>query len=64
MDPLITKEAPAAEEIVQLLKCASERTDVHTIDATAGNQDEITPTSVLALTVMIPVKMQVKILID
>ena len=63
MDPLMTKEAPAAEEIVQLLKCASERTDVHTIDATAGNQD-ITPTSVLALTVMIPVKMQVKILID
>ena len=36
--PIMTKEAPAAEEIIQLLKCNSERTDVHTIDATAGNQ--------------------------
>ena len=34
----MTKEEPAAEEIIQLLKCDSERTDVHTIDATAGNQ--------------------------
>ena len=57
--PVMTKEAPAPEEIVQLLKWSSERTDAHTIDATAG----ITPTSVLAVTVMIPVKMQVKILI-
>ena len=55
----MTKEAPAPEEIVQLLKWSSERTDAHTIDATAG----ITLTSVLAVTVMIPVKMQVKILI-
>ena len=41
----MTKEAPAPEEIVQLLKCSSERTDAHTIDATAGNQAWITPTS-------------------
>ena len=34
----MTKEAPAPEEIVQLLKCGCERTDAHTIDATAGNQ--------------------------
>ena len=38
MDPVLTKEAPAPEEIVQLLKCSRERTDAHTIDATAGNQ--------------------------
>ena len=63
MDPVLTKEAPAPEEIVQLLKCSSERTDAHTIDATAGNQAWITATSVLAVTVMIPVEMQVKILI-
>ena len=34
----MTKEAPALEEIVQLLKCGCERTDAHTIEATAGNQ--------------------------
>ena len=55
----MTKEAPAPEEIIQLLNYSSERADAHAIDATAG----ITPTSVLAVTVMIPVKMQVKILI-
>ena len=63
MDLVMTKEAPAPEEIVQLLECSLERTDAHTIDATAGNQVWITPTSVLAVTVMIPVKMHVKILI-
>ena len=43
----MTKEAPAPEEIVLLVKCGCERTDAHaqTIDATAGNQAWITPTS-------------------
>ena len=36
--PVMTKEAPAPEEIVLLVKCGCERTDAHTIDATAGNQ--------------------------
>ena len=36
----MTKETPAPEEIVLLVKCGCERTDAHahTIDATAGNQ--------------------------
>ena len=34
----MTEEAPAPEEIVLVVKCGCERTDAHTIDATAGNQ--------------------------
>ena len=34
----MTKEAPAPEEIVLLVKCGCERSDAQTIDATAGNQ--------------------------
>ena len=34
----MTEEAPAPEEIVPLVKCGCERTDAHTIVATAGNQ--------------------------
>ena len=34
----MTKEAPTPEEIVLLVKCGCERTNAHTIDATAGNQ--------------------------
>ena len=41
----MTKEAPTPEEIVLLVKCGRERTNAHTIDATAGNQPWITPTS-------------------
>ena len=39
------------------------RTDAQTIDVTCGNQAWVAPTSVLAVTVMIPVEMHVKILI-
>ena len=42
--PIMTK-APAPKEIVLLVKCGCERTDAHTIDATAENQAWITPTS-------------------
>ena len=38
MDPRLTEEAPAPEEIVLSVKCGCEGTDGHTIDATAGNQ--------------------------
>ena len=41
----MTKEAPAPEEIVLLVKCGCERTDAHTIDATAEKSGLITPTS-------------------
>ena len=34
----MTKEAPAPEESVLLVKYGCERTDAHTIDATVGNQ--------------------------
>ena len=34
----MTKEAPAPEEIVQLVKCSCERTDAYTVDATTRNQ--------------------------
>ena len=51
--PVMTKEAPAPEAIVQLRSSATtvKRIDAQTIDVT----------SVLAVTVMIPVKMHVKI---
>ena len=58
----MTKEAPAPEEIVLLVKCGCERSDAQRIDATAGNEDRITPTD-LALPVTILVKMHVTILI-
>ena len=35
--PVMTK-APAPKEILLFVKCGSERTDAHTIDATAENQ--------------------------
>ena len=43
------------------LSAVVKRTDVQTIDVTAGNQAWNAPTSVLAVTVMTPVKMDVRI---
>ena len=61
----MTKEAPAPDEIVLLIKFGCGRTDAHTIDANALPEIRLElrlPLS-LTVTVMIPVNMQVKILI-